>query len=75
MAIQRCPKKRKRHRFGPWEAHCEKFKSIECDIWIPAAQPDVIDEENVHRLKAKLVIEGANIPITPGAEKYLHEKE
>ncbi len=47
---------------------------IECDIWIPAAQPDVIDENNVNRLKAKLVIEGANIPITDGAEKYLHEK-
>jgi glutamate dehydrogenase (NAD(P)+) len=47
---------------------------IECDIWIPAARPDVIDEDNVHRLKAKLVIEGANIPITDGAEKYLHEK-
>ena len=47
---------------------------IECDIWIPAAQPDVIDENNVNRLKAKLVIEGANIPITEGAEKYLHEK-
>jgi len=47
---------------------------IECDIWIPAAQSDVIDEENVQRLKAKLVIEGANIPITKGAEKYLYEK-
>ena len=47
---------------------------IECDIWIPAAQPDVIDENNVNRLKAKLVIEGANIPITDGAEKHLHEK-
>jgi glutamate dehydrogenase (NAD(P)+) len=47
---------------------------IECDIWIPAAQPDVIDENNVNRLKAKLVIEGANIPITDGAEKYLHAK-
>jgi glutamate dehydrogenase (NAD(P)+) len=47
---------------------------IECDIWIPAARPDVIDENNVNRLKAKLVIEGANIPITEGAEKYLHAK-
>jgi glutamate dehydrogenase (NAD(P)+) len=46
----------------------------ECDIWIPAAQPDVIDANNVNHLKTKLVIEGANIPITPGAEKYLHAK-
>ncbi|KAF5435935.1 glutamate dehydrogenase (NAD(P)+) [Candidatus Methanophagaceae archaeon] len=47
--------------------------NIECEIWIPAARPDVIDKNNVNRLKAKLVIEGANIPITYGAEKYLHE--
>ncbi len=47
---------------------------VECDIWIPAARPDVIHENNVHRLKARLVIQGANIPFTPGAEKYLHEK-
>jgi glutamate dehydrogenase (NAD(P)+) len=47
---------------------------IECDIWIPAARPDVIEENNVNRLKTKLVIEGANIPITDGAEKYLYEK-
>lgn len=47
---------------------------IECDIWIPAARPDVIREDNVDRLKARLVVEGANIPITPGAEKLLHDK-
>ena len=47
---------------------------IECDIWIPAARPDVINEDNVHRLKTKLVVEGANIPITPGAEARLAEK-
>jgi len=47
---------------------------VECEIWIPAARPDVIHEGNVHRLKTKLVIEGANIPLTPGAEKILAEK-
>jgi glutamate dehydrogenase (NAD(P)+) len=45
---------------------------VECDIWIPAARPDVVHEDNVHRLKTKLVIQGANIPFTLGAEKYLH---
>jgi glutamate dehydrogenase (NAD(P)+) len=47
---------------------------FDCDIWVPAARPDVVHEDNVHRLKAKLVVEGANIPLTYGAEKYLHEK-
>lgn len=47
---------------------------VECDIWIPAARPDVIHEDNVQRLNAKLVVEGANIPITHAAEKILHDK-
>jgi glutamate dehydrogenase/leucine dehydrogenase len=47
---------------------------IECDIWIPAARPDVVNEDNVDRLKTKLVVPGANIPFTSGAEKILHER-
>ena len=47
---------------------------IECDIWIPAARPDVIREDNVERLKTRLVLQGANIPFTPGAEKTLARK-
>ncbi len=47
---------------------------IECDIWIPAARPDVIHEKNVDRLNTRLVIEGANIPFTHGAEKILADK-
>jgi glutamate dehydrogenase (NAD(P)+) len=48
---------------------------VECDVWIPAARPDAINENNVGRLKTKLVIAGANIPITLGAEKVLAEKD
>lgn len=47
---------------------------VECDIWIPAARPDVVREDNVKRLKARLVIEGANIPFTRGAEQILHDR-
>ena len=47
---------------------------VECDIWIPAARPDVIHEDNVNRLNTKLVVEGANIPFTPAAEKILHDR-
>jgi glutamate dehydrogenase (NAD(P)+) len=46
---------------------------VACDIWIPAARPDVIREDNVARLKTKLVLQGANIPFTPGAEQTLHD--
>ncbi len=47
---------------------------LTCDIWIPAARPDVLHQDNVQRLKARLVVEGANIPITEAAEKYLYNK-
>jgi glutamate dehydrogenase (NAD(P)+) len=47
---------------------------VECDIWIPAARPDVVNEDNVQRLNTRLVVEGANIPFTHEAEKYLAEK-
>ena len=47
---------------------------VACDIWIPAARPDVIHADNVHRLNTRLVIEGANIPITHDAEKMLHDR-
>ena len=47
---------------------------IECDIWIPAARPDVVNEENVDQLRTRLVVQGANIPFTEGAEKILHER-
>ena len=47
---------------------------LDCDIWIPAARPDILHKDNVHRLKARLVAQGANIPLTPEAEQYLHAK-
>lgn len=52
----------------------EAVIDFECDIWIPAARPDVINENNMHRLKTRLVAQGANIPFTYGAEKYLHDQ-
>lgn len=47
---------------------------IPCDIWIPAARPDVLHAGNVARLDAKLVAQGANIPCTPDAEAALAER-
>jgi len=47
---------------------------VEGDIWIPAARPDVVREDNVGRLKTRLVLQGANIPFTAAAEEALHER-
>jgi len=45
---------------------------VDCDIWIPAARPDVLNEQNVERMKARLVLQGANIPATDAAEQWMH---
>ena len=47
---------------------------VPCDIWIPAARPDVINEGNVKRLNTRLVAEGANIPCTTKSEEVLHQR-
>ena len=47
---------------------------VECEIWIPAAQPDVIRAGNVDRLHTRIVAQGANIPATPEAELSLHAR-
>jgi glutamate dehydrogenase (NAD(P)+) len=52
----------------------EDLVAVECEIWIPAARPDVLREDNAGRLRARLVVAGANIPATPAAERLLHER-
>jgi glutamate dehydrogenase (NAD(P)+) len=47
--------------------------SLPCEIWVPAARPDVFTADNVGKLDARVVLEGANICATPEAEQYLHE--
>ncbi len=52
----------------------EAVIAVQCDIWIPAARPDVLHEDNVDDLDARLVLQGANIPCTAAAEARLHER-
>ncbi|MGB0466503.1 MAG: Glu/Leu/Phe/Val family dehydrogenase [Pontibacterium sp.] len=47
---------------------------IACDVWIPAARPDVINEDNQKRLNTRLIVQGANIPLTRAAEVLLHKR-
>lgn len=47
---------------------------VPCEVWIPAARPDVLRADNVHRLQTRIVAQGANIPATLEAEQALHAR-
>jgi glutamate dehydrogenase/leucine dehydrogenase len=47
---------------------------LDCDILIPAALENQITEENAARVRARIVAEGANGPVTPAADRIFHER-
>ncbi len=47
---------------------------VDCDILIPAARPDVITMANVDLIRARLVLQGANIPASSEAEDRMHAR-
>ena len=52
----------------------DEIFGLDCDILIPAATPDVLTRENIETVRARLILQGANIPVTADAEKWMHEK-
>lgn len=48
--------------------------SVGADILIPAAVPDLITEQDIGKVKTKMIVEGSNIPMTPQIEETLHKK-
>jgi glutamate dehydrogenase (NAD(P)+) len=52
----------------------EDFWHIETDLLIPAALEGQINKNNADRIRARIVIEGANGPTTPEADDILNDK-
>ena len=52
----------------------DELLALPCDILIPAALENVVHEDNAFRVKAKIVGEGANGPLTPAADEILEDK-
>jgi glutamate dehydrogenase (NAD(P)+) len=52
----------------------EELLLLECDVLAPCALEQVITSDNADKVKAKIVVEGANGPVTPGADEILEDK-
>ena len=50
------------------------FLELDCDLLIPAAIGGVITAENVDKIKAKVIVEGANGPIDSDADQVLFDR-
>lgn len=57
-----------------YNADGAKGLEVECDILIPAALEGVINLTNAENVKAPLIIEAANGPITAGADEILRKR-
>ena len=59
---------------GKFDPNTSELLCMECDILIPAAKENVIDKSNAQEIKAKLIVEAANGPITFEADEILNKR-
>ena len=53
----------------------EELLALDVDILVPAALEDALHEGNAPDVRARLIVEGANAPITPAADRYFEEHD
>jgi glutamate dehydrogenase (NAD(P)+) len=58
---------------GADEITNEELLLVDCDVLAPCALEQVITEDNAAQVKAKMIVEGANGPITPPADTILED--
>lgn len=47
---------------------------VECDILVPAAIENTVDEQTAPKIKARALVPGANLSVTPAAAEILHTR-
>jgi glutamate dehydrogenase (NAD(P)+) len=52
----------------------QEILEADCDLLLPAATESVITSKNAHKIKARILVEGANSPTTPPADSILFER-
>jgi len=52
----------------------EELLSLECDLLVPAALENVLTAENANDINARVIVEGANGPTTPEADRILIDR-
>jgi glutamate dehydrogenase (NAD(P)+) len=52
----------------------DELLALDCDVLAPCALEQAVTVENADGVRAKLILEGANGPVTPGADEILEGK-
>lgn len=53
----------------------EKLLTLKCDVLVPAALSNQINEQNAKKINCDILLEGANGPTTPEADRILYDRE
>ncbi len=59
---------------GGTDVTLDAVLEADCDVLVPAAAGSAITEENAGRVRAKMIAEGANAPLTPPADEILNAR-
>lgn len=47
--------------------------AADCDVLVTAAIPDLLKDSDVHKVKASIIVQGSNIPMSMNAEQHFHQ--